>query len=164
MKDSKKTERSFFDIDTTDLDREWVDQPRLYHEHALLVAAAQRRYDQEKTDLELLAAEKDAEIRSDPASFGVTKVTEVVVERTILISRKYQAQLEAMHNARHDLNVARAALDALDHRKKALENLVSLFLADYFAAPRARGDAREKMERNDTNEVFGKNKRTHRAP
>jgi hypothetical protein len=73
------------------------------------------------------------------------KVTEAAVAAAILTQPNYRVALKALTAARHRQDVYQAAVDALDHRKKALESLVQLHGQGYFAAPRARGTAKEVM-------------------
>lgn len=143
----REREPDFFAIDPNELDREWVRQPGLYHKYATDLADARREFEQAKTQLEIAAADVDSVIRSKPEKFGIEKVTEAAVKAAVLASREYKAATDAVHNARHAVDVLQAAVTTLDHRKKALENLVDLRLANYFSEPRAGSPrAREHME------------------
>ena len=70
---------SFFDIDQDQLDHELVRQPRLYWQHAQKMAEAGAEHERAKARLEVVEAELDREVRRDPTSFGIEKVTESVL-------------------------------------------------------------------------------------
>ena len=134
---AREREPDFFEIDPNELDREWVRQPGLYHKYAVDLADARRDFEQAKTALDIAAADVDSVIRSKPEKFGLEKVTESGVKAAVLSSREYKSATDAVHAARHRVDVLQAAVTTLDHRKKALENLVDLRLANYFSEPRA---------------------------
>ncbi len=136
-----------FRIDQNTLDKEWISQPRFYHKYAIMLADARRIYEQAKADKELVSAELDREVRLNPTKFGVTKITEGVVEQTIILQREYRKAHDACIDAKHEVDVVQAHVDTLDHRKKALEDLVKLFLADYFSKPKdPEGVTHEQMD------------------
>jgi hypothetical protein len=133
----KSNEPDFFEIDKNQLDREWVRQPGLYHKYALQLADAKRDFEQAKTAVDLAEASADSDIRERPQKYGIEKVTEAAVKATVAGHKAVKEAIAALHEARHKVDVLQAAVTTLDHRKKALENLVDLRLADYFAEPRA---------------------------
>lgn len=141
-----KEESNFFDLDPNQLDQEWVRQPALYHKHAMILADARKMHEEKKTALEVLKAEIDREVRSSPSEFGLEKITETVVASTVVIQPSYVRLQKEVIEARHNVAVAEAAVSTLDHRKKALENLVQLRLSDYFSEPRVKGEAREALD------------------
>lgn len=141
---SRKSE-DLIQIDRNSLDDEWVEQPGLYHRYAVALADAKQELDYEKANLDLVKAELDADIRTDPEAYGLARTTESAIESTILTQKRYRVAQKKVREAKHRVDVLSAAVGALDHRRKALENLVSLFLADYYSKPKAPDGAREKM-------------------
>lgn len=139
-------DKSFVEIDELQLDKEWIGQPRVYLEFAEMCADAQRDWDIAKSELEMVRAELDTAIRSDPESYGLGKVTEKGVENAIPAQTEYQDAVREVIRAKHKRDVMAAAVTALDHRKKALEKLVDLQLSGYFATPRASASSREAVE------------------
>lgn len=125
-------------IDRNRLDDEWVDHPAMYHYWACHAAEAQIRYDETKSKLDLIKAELDDDIRTDPQAYGVKKVTEKAIENAILIQPSYKSVLKKMHQARHDLEIARANLNSLEHKKRALSLLTELWIRDYYSDPAIR--------------------------
>ena len=150
------TEPGLFDLDVNRLDEEWVRQPALYHEHAMILADARQSHEQKKAELEVLAAEIDRDVRTRPSAFGLEKITEAVVANTVLIQPPYRLLQKEVIEAKHNVAIAESAVAALDHRKKALENLVQLRLSDYFSEPRAKGPAREVMNEDRKRRIRSK--------
>jgi hypothetical protein len=154
------------EIDQMKLDKEWADQPLLYHEWSLKAAHAQNRHDEEKSKLDIVQAELDRDIRANPSAFELGKITETVISNTVILQPEYQAQTRRVQSAKHDLDIMKAAIGALDHRKRALTLLVELWIRDYYSNPqlstsrqaidelnkqeaRSRGRRREEDSRND---------------
>jgi len=134
------------EIDRNRLDDEWVDQPKLYKNAAENTANARLEYNRAKAELEIAKAEIDREVRKNPERFGLSKVTETTVASAVSLHPRCKEAMDALITMKHELDVAEALVSALDHRKKALEDLVKLFLADYFAKPRAPQGAQEEVE------------------
>jgi len=142
-----KRDESVLEINQLRLDEEWVNQPKLYLEYAAKLADARRDLDLSKSELELTVAELDADIRADPEGHDIgEKVTENAIKNCIPTLKRYQVANNALIDAKHKVDVLQAFVNALDHRKRALENLVDLHGQSYFAEPRARKEEdREAM-------------------
>ncbi len=135
-----------FQIDSSNLDKEWREQPSLYSKYAMAAADARREMDEAKNSLEVTKADVALGVRSSPEKFGLGKITEASLAQVVECCDQVKEAAGELIEARHHYEVLQAAVSALDHRKKALEGLVSLFLADYFSLPRASGATKEKME------------------
>lgn len=133
-----REEPDFFLINEDELDREWVEQPRLYFRYAKKLALARRDLEQAKTNLEVVAADLSKKIRKDPGRFGIEKITDKTVESAVVTSKEYQQAQTTVTDAGYQVNLLVAAVSTLDHRKRALENLVDLHGMNYFSAPKAR--------------------------
>ena len=134
------------DVDKLRLDEEWVEQPKLFLTWARKHADALLRVDKTKAYLDVTRADLDAAIRKDPASHGLAKITEKVVENLILGNDEYQAAVKLVIKAKHDVAILATVVEALQHRKRALECLVTLHGQQYFSIPRVSGNDREAME------------------
>lgn len=144
-------ESDFFAVDQHRLDEEWVRQPKLFHEYAVKLADARAEVDRLKAkrdlaeeQVEYVAAEINSMIRQDPEQFGLPKVTEDAIKNAVRTHQDYIDAQEKVHKirqreieARREVGVLEAAVNALEHKKRSLENLVELFLRDYFSSPRA---------------------------
>lgn len=140
-------EADFFVLDEGRLDEEWINQPKLYHRYKVALADARKVHEQAKAARDVTAAEVDRSVRLNPGQFGLEKLTEPSIEKAILISKKYQSANRAVIDAKHAVDVLEAAVDTLEHRKKALENLVQLWLANYFSKMKTPKDVpQEKLD------------------
>lgn len=139
--DKPVVDSSIFDVDLFRLDKEWTGQAKLYFRWAKKLAEARADLEEEKASLELTEATLDKQIREDPASFDVSKISEKAIASALLVCKKYQRAQEKHRKAQHKVNLLAAAVTALDHRKKALEKCVDLHGQNYFAEPRAKTDA-----------------------
>lgn len=137
---------SIHEIDKDLLDREWVNQPVLFAEYAEKLANASKDLEFAKSELELVTAKLDKDIRLFPGNYGIEKLTETVITNTVILQKPYQTANTALIEARHSVNLLKAMVEGLEQRKSALENLVKLRLADYFSTPQASRDAKDKME------------------
>lgn len=141
-------ESDFLDIDKNLLDDEWIGQPKRYFKWAVQLEDAREDLDNAKAEFELVKADVDLAIRSDPGKYSLPeKITEKMVTAAMLTQLEYQDSQEAFYTAKHRVGILQAAVTSLDHRKKALEKLVDLHGQKYFASPRASEDSRESMEK-----------------
>jgi len=159
--DSNQKWKQDIEIDPTALDVEWCKQASLFGEYCETQAIARDKVDRIKEALEVKAAALGLKIRSNPASFGLEKITEASVQATIILDKDYAFTSESLANARYEYDVMSAAVRALDQKKAALENLVRLQGQNYFAGPSAprnlseewvkdmeRRSARDKIKRS----------------
>jgi hypothetical protein len=145
-------------IDETSLDVEWLDQPVLFMKYARHSAEKEKEKDEAKEELELTKAELDKEIRSFPDRFGIEKITDKVVENTILLQKDYKEASETFLQAKFEWMVAKGAVDAFNQRKEALENLVKLNGQSYFAGPQIPRDLHEQrgLRQKEINSRIGR--------
>jgi hypothetical protein len=137
---------SDFQIDRFKLDDEWVRQPDLFRRYAEELANAKRDYEETKNQLGVTRAETELAVRKDPAEYDLDKVTEGVIKAVV---ETVEAVIDAeavVVDAKHKVNLLEAAVGALDHRKRALSDLVSLHLSDYYSKPVAREGDREATQ------------------
>jgi len=137
---------SLFQPNEFELDKEWVAQPSLYLKFATALADARARYDQAKAQLDVIKANVNLEVRKEPQEFGISKVTESVVSSAVATDVRVVKAQEAVTKARHEVDILTAAVTALEHKKAALEKLVQLHLASYYAKPVVEGSDEEAKE------------------
>jgi len=136
-------------IDETALDVEWLEQPRLMMKYARHAADCRMNLDLAKERVDFVKAELDKHIRENPKYYKMEKVTESAIQNIIITQEKYMDAEEKLIHARYDLDIANAAVRALDARKEALENLVRLYGLQYFAGPRVLRDLRTEVENRE---------------
>lgn len=134
-------------IDPENLANEWKGQPYLFWEWAARATKAQDLVDRAKSDLDLMAAELEHSIRSEPGAYGLEKSTEAAIKAAVLRQPEYKKKQEALHSAKYEHNLSRAAVDALEHRKRALSMLVELWIRDYYADPNRVKDIDESVKK-----------------
>ncbi len=159
LKDVEQPKELDVSIDEYQLDREWVIQPELVYEWAVAAADARREMDAAKARLEVVKADLSLKMRSDPQSYGLPKTTDAAVTSAVTVADECVEAVNAYHVARHRYELIQAGLAALENRKKALENLVSLHLSNYYAQPQARKDDAEGVQEMQKRTVRGKGTR-----
>lgn len=143
---TKRPNPALLDIDLYHLETEWQEQPKLFNEWAQELAQARSDVNHAKQQLEYVEAELRNAIRIDPEAYGLAKATDKPVADAVVIQDAYQTAYTQYNAARHKQGQLEAMVSALDQRKKALENEVSLFGQQYFALPRGPREGRERME------------------
>lgn len=144
---------SYIDIDQYKLDFECVRQPRLYRQQADLLADAELAYDEAKAAVDVAEAEikyamarAEQRIRKDPDLRGGDtgkNPTEALIASYVITEHGVEATKEKMYEtirnrdkAKNVMNHLKAVVKALEQRKDSIENLVKLFLNNYYAEPR----------------------------
>lgn len=122
-------------IDESALDIEWLRQPELMGKYCRHAAHAKALMDKHKDRLDVVEAEIDRDIRENPESYGLSKLTETLIKSTILQTEKRQLAAQAYIDHKYEYDMAQAAVRAIDQKKSALENLVKLHGMSYFAGP-----------------------------
>jgi len=156
-------------IDPNNLTGEWLEQPTKNMTYSELYADAAYKRDTLKTKLELTAAIIDSEIRKDFQSFGFdTKPTEVGIKNTILMDTRYKKAQRKALKAGKQANLMTGAKTSFEHRKKALENLVTLVVTGMHSEPKNKNKALDKLKNQElarlhkkTKKVLKEGKRNH---
>lgn len=123
-------------IDPDKLDEEIFSQPGLYMKFSEIYSEVEKKRERLKNKLEILEAGLDFEIRSKPKAFGLENlksITESLVKNTIQRQEEVQKLSERIIQANYDLNIVKAAITALEHKKKMLEKAVDLYNGQYFS-------------------------------
>ncbi len=127
-------------IDPNALDAEWLEQADLMRKYAKHAADTRKAADDAKEALDVGKARIEMDIRTSPQQYGLEKVTEGAIQSTILLQEEYQTLVKEYNDAKYENEVAVAVVRAIDQKKTALENLVKLLAASYFAGPQAPRD------------------------
>lgn len=137
----------FFNIDRDRLDDEWVKQPGLYMEWGNKLADANKKVEQAKAAYNVAEAELQKKIRSDPEKYCDGDSREGAIKAEITIRLAKHPAAKKLIAAKHRQDVLQVAVTALDHRKRALQDAVQLFLGQYFSTPRLKGEEGKEVER-----------------
>lgn len=125
-------------IDENGLDTEWLQQPSLMMRYGKEKAAADDVVERAKHDFDVVRAQLDLAIRKDPTKYGAAegvKITEAVVNALLIQNELYTEAHEEYLDAKHHADLAKVAVQAVDGKKTALENLVKLHGQQYFSSP-----------------------------
>jgi hypothetical protein len=133
-------------IDETALDVELLEQPSLLAKYSQLLAEAKRDRDIAREAVDLKKAELNLDIRDNPEAYKLQKVTMDVVDACILMEDSYKEAVKEFNEANYEVNVLQGVVNAIDHRKSALENLVKLYGQNYFAGPAVPHDLTQLRE------------------
>ncbi len=148
----------FHVINKHKLDEEWEHQPRLFRHYSEKLAVAERDHRLAETALELVEAEVELAIRKDTVSAGLEKGTEGEIKKAVIVNKEVRKAKYNEIDARYKIDVLKAAVRTLEHRKAAIEGECQLFLANYFSKPRA-GEVGKQMEERKSDRAFGNKKR-----
>jgi len=133
-------------VDENRLDEEWVRQPRLFHRYSVELADARMEFDEAKADLEVIQADLDRDVRENPINYAIEKLSEKRIEAVVTAQEICVDSQKVMNEAKHKVAIFQAAVNALDQKRAALENLVKLRLADYYSEPKARDVPKEEVD------------------
>lgn len=131
------------------LDIEWLEQPSKMLMVTQHQAKCRLEMDLAAQDLDLVKADLDKDIRTNPQNYDLAKITETVVQNTILSQEEYLEANQMYLNAKYEHEVAKGAVIAFEQRKNALENLVRLFGQNYFAGPSVPRNLKEEIEKKE---------------
>jgi len=133
------------EIDLERLEENLTDQPQLVMKYGELWAEKTAERDRAKENLSVVEAELDGYARANWIDISDTKMTEKSILGYVLNEDKRKSAMEELINITEETNILSVAKVAFEHRKKALEGLVSLFIANYYADP--------KIAKRDIDEV-----------
>lgn len=145
------------EIDGEALDQEWLNQPRLVMQYTKYSAQKRKLLEEAKQNLDIAKAEADKKIRTNPEKFGIEKITETVVANTILNEKGYKQAYTEYLEAKYEADMAQGAVNAFEHRKSALENLVRLFGQQYFSGPNMPLEINRDWEKKQAKEAANEN-------
>ncbi len=123
-------------INETELDRDLADQSGMHYDVGVAKADTEEAVAIAKSEVDLVKAELELEIRTEPEKFNIAKPTEATIAATVLVQPRYRKALKNLIDAQHEDSVVRAALSASDHKKSMLGKYVDLYLSNYGSEPR----------------------------
>lgn len=136
------------------LDEEWEDQPQLYMKWAERLVEAIYERDRAKEKLDFVKANIDSKIRANPRDFGFDKKpTESAILNKIIVDDEYQQVLEVYLKTKRSVGILQGVKEAMEHKKKAIEGEVTLWVGEYFSEPRVSGTVKEKSSREVTEKI-----------
>lgn len=101
--------------------------------------------DRAKENLSVIEAELDGFARANWGDISDTKMTEKSVLGYVLNEDKRKSAMEELISLTEEVNILSVAKSALEHRKKSLEGLVSLYIAGYWADPKVAKSSMDEI-------------------
>lgn len=156
----EKEEPDFFKVDELHLFDEWGGQPALVYEHRTKLAEARRKAAEAKAALKVAEAELARDIRAMPTAFGLPDKHPAndVVDKTVLLQKEHRGAVSELINADYEVDMLEAAVQTLEHRKKALEKMVEMVLAGLRGEPRLPSKD-QRLEAAERRAAFGGGKK-----
>lgn len=132
--------REHLEINPNALDIEWLDQPGLFFELSSALADEKLKLEKLKGAAEIALADEAKEVREDPSKYGLAKVTEAGIKEAVTGSTTNAKWTRRINGQKHSVDILQSAVSACDHKKRALENLVTLHGQQYFSSPKEPRD------------------------
>ena len=134
-------------IDPDALEDCLVEQAELYGKWSNAWAMAMKERDHAKEKLNLVKADLDMRIRKNWDILGFDKKpTDMAITTWICAHEDYTKANFLLIQSTYAVNVLEAAKWAFQHRKDALDNLVKLFLSNYYSDTKSVGvEARQML-------------------
>lgn len=120
-------------VDPLNLDKECIRLPSDLLKVSHLAMEARRMLDEAKAKMELTEATVQAEVRADPASFGVLRVTEAAIKGAVARDTRVVEVNKEYVECRHQADLLQAAIQAMEAKKRSLQMLVELLALGYFS-------------------------------
>jgi len=139
-------------IDKDNLEGEWLEQASLYLYYAEAYSEAVYRRDKIKVKLEYCYAATYNKIKTNYDRYFDNKPTEAAIKERVILDSTYQKTILSLAKANKLVNDMAAAKTAMEHRKKALENLVQLKISGLYSEPKQR---KRINQVNQTNQKGG---------
>ena len=155
--------RRILNPDPTQLDKEWVRQPKLLLEFADLLSAARKRYDKQKVLNEIVLSKLSADVRSHPGKYKLKSINETAVKNAVASHPVYRKRMLALIDLKEEVDHLTNMVAAIEHRKRALEGLVSLHGQKYFSVPRADENGARQLQDSRTRRVTRQINKSHNA-
>lgn len=132
------------EIDRDRLDTEWVRQASTMMKYLDLSSRLDRKQKAAKERIDYIKAKKYIEIKSRlmKTEGGKKAPTEGQINSLVIVSEEVQEAINDFLVASKRYSAAQSAVKALEHKRKALENLVQLYLSGYWSEPRSDKDSR----------------------
>ena len=152
-------------VDADNLDEEWRNFPSLLMRYCVATRDERRKKDSTELALEVARSQIENDIRSDPAKFGIKKVTESGISSAVSLNADYQTAVRKRDRARRNYDLVSSAVKALEWKGRSLERLVQLHGQNYFGdlgdgprpnVNRALGEAVDKRIKKRLNDKLGK--------
>lgn len=131
------------------LDEECLSHSSLYFRYAEAQQEAKNKVSRAKNNLELIQSERNLAIREELAKKG-TKSTESMVDKLVASDEIVLKAKNKVIEAENIYSRLSVAVQAFEHRKSELDNLVKLYCSGYYSLPTNGGTGLKKSANDQT--------------
>ena len=132
-------------VDQFQLEIACIDQPVIYDEVGQLVTEWNASAKIAADKLDFVKADQSSKIRLNPEKFGVAKLTEGSVESAVLLTKEHQEAASDLIETEKIVGYLRILQLSLDQRKSTLNNLVTLYVHNYYSKQNEMGTERKAV-------------------
>ena len=155
------------ELDPMQLDVEWIDQSKLYMQYAEACGHAVKMEQKAHERVKTVRSELILEANKGGEKLVGVKVTLSTIEAWYRTHPTYKEAKKEWHEAEYNASLFKSALTALTNKRSALENLVRLWLGEYFSGPKTPRDIESivsKRNKDTRSKITEKlNKKNRRA-
>ena len=145
--------RNSLAIDINLLHENAQEQPDLADRAGQLVAEAKSEAKKAKMRLEIAEATTEKDVRLQPETYGLTKVTESAIKSAVILHPDVISAKEELIENEKEAAMADAVYDAFQHRKSMLGIEAKLYIANYFGDVYEDGDTKKVRQQGNADEV-----------
>jgi hypothetical protein len=138
-------------INEQELDLEWLDQPERAMQYGREWARLRKKVALLDESVKVIRSELIRKAWENPTKYlGQPKGSVQTVEAFYRNHKKHKVAKQLWIEAQEELDLAEVAKNEMSFtRKSALENMVKLFAADYFAGPNVPRDLKTERKKRD---------------
>lgn len=133
-------------IDPLNLDQEWANLPILFHSYSEAMEGIDNEIKCCKAKLDLLSANTERMVRTNPASYGIEKISESAVKAALACNQDLVNLRNEILGLEKDKKVYGAACNALAFKKDSLKALVTLYGMEYYSIPSTKADGQKFIQ------------------
>jgi hypothetical protein len=137
-------------IDESSLDVEWLEQASLAVRWGKYYSECQEEFDAAEENVKIVRSDLILEINKNPEQYlgKDVKLTDMKVEAAYRLQKKHIEAKERWIRAKKKLMDAEVIKNEISFtRKAALENLVQLYISQYFAGPKVPRNLTQEREK-----------------
>lgn len=142
-------------IDGHSLDLECLDQAARFMRYSRELADARDRLARAERHQDIVEAEANDRARKRLTDPDKKAPTVDAVKAAVAVDEAVKKAAAEILDLKHEVDVLQAAVSAFDHRKRMLENLVTLHGQQYFAGPRVPNDIGREFVRQGREQARG---------
>lgn len=136
------------------LDEECLSHSSIYFRYSSMQADAKTRVSKVKDNLELVEAERNLAIRKAFSESGdKVKVTEAMINSALITDKEVIQAKNQVREAEDIYAKLSVAVQAFEHRKSELDNLVKLYCSGYYSVPESSPESKKNINEQTSKAV-----------